>query len=334
MRKRFFGLFAIIALIFGLALTSVSMTSPAGLPYVSVDPQTTTKEVGMSFNINITVTGIIIPDDLYSWEARLTFDPEILNCTSAEEGPFLKQIGPTWWWLTVQNEQGWVDLRAAFRVRVPQGATGNGTLATVTFQALAVGSTPLNFSETELSTVNKTSGVSQPINQADPVPGFFTNLARADVAITNVVPSHTEVTVGENVAITVTVENEGNFDETFNVAVYYDGTLIENKTAIFLDSGNSTILIFTWDTTDVVKGTYTIKAEANVVPDEIDTADNTFEDGTVKVRGAAAPDILLYAAIGIVIIIAAAIAIYFVRFRKPKQTLQPRDTSISAACMT
>ena len=149
------------------------------------------------------------------------------------------------------------------------------------------------------------------------IDGTVTVMAH-DIAITNVVPSPTEVTVGENVTINVTVENEGHFNETFDVTVYYDGTPIETKTDIFLESGVSTTLTFTWDTIDVAKDTYTIKAEASVVPDEIDTEDNTSTfDGTVKVRGAPAPDILLYVAVVIVIIIGAAIAIYFLWFRKP-----------------
>jgi len=141
-------------------------------------------------------------------------------------------------------------------------------------------------------------------------------VAAHDIAITNVVLSATEVTVGDNVTIEVTVKNEGHFNETFNVTTYYDDNAIETKTNITLTAGANTTLTFIWETTDVAKDTYTIKAVASEVPDEIDTEDNTFEDGTVKVRGAAAPDILLYAAVGIVIVIAVAIAVYFMWFRK------------------
>jgi len=141
-----------------------------------------------------------------------------------------------------------------------------------------------------------------------------------DIAITSVVPSPTKVTIGEIVTINVTVANQGHFNETFNVTVSYDNIFIETETGISLESMNSTILTFTWNTTDVAKGTYTIKAQASVVPDEIDTADNTKTSvSQVIVRGEAAPDILLYAAVGIVIIVVAAAAVvYFVKFRKPK----------------
>jgi len=303
MRKELFRVFVTTALIFSLAVTSVNMTSAAGLPYISVDPQTTTKGVGMSFDINVTVTDITLPDDLYSWEARLAFDPEILNCTGAEEGPFLKQIGLTWWWLTIQNEQGWVDLRAAFRVRVPQGATGSGTLATVTFQVLAMGSTPLNFSETKLSTVDKTSGVSQPIDQADPVPGLFTNVARADVAITNVTASPTTVLAGNLLNVSVTVKNEGTVTPTDapTVKIYFTNAThlnipIIDFNVVGLENGtertesrswNATEFSFYWGAVEsrISPGTYTLSAEVSSIEVgglvESDLEDNVFPRGHI-----------------------------------------------------
>ena len=42
-------------------------------------------------------------------------------------------------------------------------------------------------------------------------------------------------------------------------------------------------MIFTWDTTGVAKGTYTISVEAEVVDGETETGDNTHVDGTVTV---------------------------------------------------
>jgi len=107
-----------------------------------------------------------------------------------------------------------------------------------------------------------------------------------DVAITSVTPSATEVVLGKEVTITVVAKNKGSETETFNVTAYYDNTAIGIQSVNNLPSGSNTTLTFTWNTTDVAKGTYTIKAEASVVPDEINTDDNTFVDGTVQVRGA------------------------------------------------
>ena len=55
-----------------------------------------------------------------------------------------------------------------------------------------------------------------------------------------------------------------------------------------LNSGAETTLTFTWDTTDVDPGNaglnYTISAYAWPVLGEIDTANNTYIDGTIRVK--------------------------------------------------
>jgi hypothetical protein len=103
-----------------------------------------------------------------------------------------------------------------------------------------------------------------------------------DIAITNVTPLKTVVGQGYSMNVNVTVENQGDFTETFNVTLYANATVIETK-QIALANGASTILTFTWDTTGFVKGNYTIWAYASPVPGEIDTSDNTFVDGWVVV---------------------------------------------------
>jgi hypothetical protein len=83
---------------------------------------------------------------------------------------------------------------------------------------------------------------------------------------------------GQTIYINVTVENQGDFLETFDVIVYADelgGKVhmdIGNKT-ISLDVGASTILEFTWNTTGVPQGNYWITAEA-VLPEDNDPDDN------------------------------------------------------------
>jgi plastocyanin len=114
------------------------------------------------------------------------------------------------------------------------------------------------------------------------ITGFVTvNPVTHDIAITSVTPSQTQATIGETIFIDVTVNNEGNVPETFNVTAYYDDTTIEAQTNITLDAGMSTTLTFTWDTAGIDPGSYTVKAQASAVPGEINTADNSFIDGQV-----------------------------------------------------
>ena len=105
-----------------------------------------------------------------------------------------------------------------------------------------------------------------------------TVLNRPDIAVINVTTSKTVVGQGYNVSISVTVENQGDYTETFNQTVYANETIIETKEAT-LSSGNSTTITFTWGTTGFAKGNYTIWAYAWPIPGEIDTADNSLTGG-------------------------------------------------------
>jgi PKD repeat protein len=102
-----------------------------------------------------------------------------------------------------------------------------------------------------------------------------------DVAVESVTASPSEVTVGGVVTIVVNVTNNGNVDESFNLQVSYDATQIESR-SVTLTVGASGTLTFTWDTSGVSPGTYTITAEA-AVPDDQNQADNT-NSTTVKVN--------------------------------------------------
>jgi len=103
-----------------------------------------------------------------------------------------------------------------------------------------------------------------------------------DIATTKVTSSKAVVGQGYNLYINVTITNEGNFTETFNVTVYANTTEIETR-EITLSDGNSTIIMFTWVSTGVPYGNYTLKAVADTVPGEVDTDDNTHVDSTVYV---------------------------------------------------
>jgi len=104
-----------------------------------------------------------------------------------------------------------------------------------------------------------------------------------DVAIVSVTPSPTKVNPGQLVNITVVAENQGSATETFNVTAYYDNNSIGKKTVSSLAAGARTSITFSWSSTGIAEGKYVIKAVADVVPGEVDIADNTYVDGTVSV---------------------------------------------------
>lgn len=112
-----------------------------------------------------------------------------------------------------------------------------------------------------------------------------------DIAIISVTSSATKVYVGEIVNVTVVAENQGTWTEAFNVTAKYENTTygileaIGTQEVIDLAPEQNVTLTFIWNTIDTQPCiNYTIKAESSAIPDDIDTSDNTFTDGAVKVN--------------------------------------------------
>ncbi len=113
-------------------------------------------------------------------------------------------------------------------------------------------------------------------------------IAVHDVAVIDVTTSKTGCvplpTVGEGrtANVTVTVENQGGFAETFNVTAFANSSAIGEQ-PVTLNPGENKTLTFIWDTTGFSYGNYIVKAVADTVPGETETIDNTYVDGVVKV---------------------------------------------------
>jgi len=103
-----------------------------------------------------------------------------------------------------------------------------------------------------------------------------------DIAVIDVVPAKNVICQTCHGNITVTVENQGTTDETFDVTLKADASTIDTK-SVSLTSGASMDVVFTWNTTGWSKGNYTISAEAEIVPGEVDTSDNTYIDDWIIV---------------------------------------------------
>jgi hypothetical protein len=248
-----------------------------------VDPPTLAGlEVGNIFQVNITVSNVL---DLYAWQFTLFYRGDILNATNIEEGPFLKThpdtdqtyfVTPIFTDSYNNTDQGKI-ISSSTLVGVKGGVNGNGTLATITFQVKAEGSSPLAFAETIL--VDSVEPFGNRILHVT-VNGMI-HVGLHDVAITNTKTSKT-IAADTIVYINITVENQGRTAESFSITTYYNSNQIETKTVTDLQSGSSIVVTFAWDTTPVPKGNYTISAVASLVPGETETEDNTHIDGQIQ----------------------------------------------------
>lgn len=100
-----------------------------------------------------------------------------------------------------------------------------------------------------------------------------------DVAITRIVPSKT--VASGNVTIDVTVANLGSYVETFTVSARANNTVVQTQT-VTMDGQTSTTLILVWNTAGFQKGVYKIGAYADLVPFEMNTTNNSLDDGFVR----------------------------------------------------
>jgi hypothetical protein len=124
-----------------------------------------------------------------------------------------------------------------------------------------------------------------------PAPPFFAVIESAvvtsplvehDVAVINVSKTKTVVCQGYTCNISVTVENQGDFAETFNLTAYANTTMIQTEIVSMALTSTATVN-FTWDATGWAKGNYSISAYAWPVIGECLTEDNNFTDGWIVV---------------------------------------------------
>ena len=258
------------------ATASATETKLSVEPQRIVDP---TLGPGEVFTIGITIANVA---DLYSFELKLSFNSTILSATNVELGDFFpspEQVAimePPW----INNTAGHIHFGAVI-VGCELPRSYNGTLLVITFQVISVGYCELILSESYITDFRNRTIPHETLH------GYFNNLSigSRDVAIINVTPSHTEAYVGWIVNVTVTAINKGDLTETFDVNAFYDNSSIGTITVIDLASDEQANLTFSWNTENVQPSVnYTIKAEATLVPNEINLTNNIFIDGVVRIK--------------------------------------------------
>jgi len=196
-----------------------------------------------------------------------------INVTAKNEGHYMESF----------NVSARADLNVTQTKSVTDLASGASTILTLTWNTSLFPWGSYIISANASWVTNET----EVLNNAY-IDGTVTISSVHDVAIIDVTPNQTAVAPGAIVDINVTAKNEGTYTESFNVAAYYYNATVTQQIGTSqdvtnLDPSNTATLTFTWNTAGVSLGSYTIKANASIVTGEIDTADNTYIDGTVTV---------------------------------------------------
>jgi len=151
---------AIIATVTLLLLTLLVV--PINILPVVADPQVSTTVfvdpltiegimIGENVTVNINVSDVT---DLYGWQAGVTFNPGVLNCTGYDEGEFLKrgadpELGTIWLNQTPpwDNTEGIVYFHGCCLLGQIPGVSGSGQLGYLTFEVLGTGVSDLHLTD-------------------------------------------------------------------------------------------------------------------------------------------------------------------------------------------
>ena len=122
----------------------ICQLAAVAVPLVSIQPNVVTPPVGSSFNVFVNVSSVA---DLFAFQFNITFNPNILSGVDVTEGSFLGGAGTTFFIRgTIDNTAGTISFTSDSLIGLLTGVTGTGTLAEITFSALAQGNSPINLS--------------------------------------------------------------------------------------------------------------------------------------------------------------------------------------------
>jgi hypothetical protein len=155
--------------------------------------------------------------------------------------------------------------------------------------------------------------------------GVWTGEIRVTQLYVEVFGAAGPVASGEVAMVAVTVENQGDFNETaIDVTAYYNGgsigtqiiQLLTNRSygsgtgASPFETANFTItLLFDWNTTGIPLDTYTISANTSLIPDDYEPNDNTFVNGDMDVATPRDPSTISIDASPLTVMVGEAITV-------------------------
>jgi hypothetical protein len=144
-------------------------------PVLSITATPDPAVLGAPVSIDVLISGIA---DLYAYQFSLSFDPAVLQATTVTEGPFLASGGGTTVFGagTIDNTTGSVAFTYDTLIGAVAGVSGTGTLAHISFDVIARGSTPLTFSDVVVLDSNLADvrvQVEDRVLQAVPEPGAW-----------------------------------------------------------------------------------------------------------------------------------------------------------------
>ncbi len=122
------------------------LSSTNSLIKITVNPSSLQKTAGEDFTVTLEVSNV---RNLFGWQSRLSFNPEILGVLTVVEGSFLKTGGSTYFSHVVNDTTGYVLVDCSLLGEI-SGVNGTGVLVSIRFHVKSSGSCDLSLSDTSL----------------------------------------------------------------------------------------------------------------------------------------------------------------------------------------
>ena len=248
------------------------------LPAVCTNPKITEVKAGQTFAIEVNITNV---EDLTEFSIKIYWNTTLLQYINhtvtvpKESHPGGILYSPATITRNKVNEtEGscWVSAKSETGT---YPFSGSGTAIRIFFTAQINGTTALQISSSNLTDSYLQSIPHIRINGIIEIaPGVH------DVAIANITPISKIIGVGYNALINVTLENHGTFPENFTITLYANDTIVDTI-MIQVNGNKSKIITILWNTTDWNKGNYTLKIQAEILPEENNITDNILSEGYV-----------------------------------------------------
>jgi len=238
-----------------------------------------TVKVGSTFILSIIAEGIPNQEGgLAGWQVALRWDPNVISCTgeTINYGYWSDHLGP-FFDIPINNEAG--CYMQALTLKYPATpVVGTCWLVNLTLRSIAATVVGSRF-EIE---ADKAHGLEYVLfdhsgnyilhNIVDGQVNI--QPVTRNVSILDLTISPDPMHVGDIVNIAVTVRNNGDVAETFNVSVHANNTVINTQTVFDLLPSEQTVIICSWNTADASSGSYSVKVYINTISNETYIEDN------------------------------------------------------------
>jgi hypothetical protein len=205
---------------------------------LNVQPALTNTALGSTFSVNVTISDLSALDNVVGVQFRLCYDASLLQAVSVFEGPFMKNVAwapyGTWYLANIEVDPTYGPCVLVGDLIFPDGngvwnafPSGNGTVATITFQVIHAGVqgqpplTTLLTLANDLLLNDALNEISHTVNN-----GLVRIYAQPSL---NVQPATTNTGLGAIFSVDVTITGLSEFSRAVGVQfrLCYDASLLQ-----------------------------------------------------------------------------------------------------------